>query len=147
MATRKKRQCGRHGPQATNCRDCGLPFGPDRPRHLYTPGRCEVCGRRAAKLANRRSYERRNQHRLGKPRGPAPGTIHRPAKPPSDDLIERVEAARRERAMEVAAQGLPHTCEFCARYAYRHGTGSRFCELKSVGLACLWKAAYGTKEV
>lgn len=99
----------------------------------------------ASRLANRRSYDRRNQPRLGKPRGPAKGKI---AQLPllNAEIAARLEAARQEQALLAAGQDLPHTCEFCARYAYRLCTNIRECELEAVGEPCHWEPAYKTDD-
>lgn len=145
MATTKKKQAARHSPQATNCRDCGRPFGPDRPRHFYMPSRCEPCGRAAARLANRRSYERRNRSQLGKRSGPSPGAIVQPPLT-NAEIAVRMEAFQQQESFMAAHRDLPQTCEFCAKFGYKPCTNIRECELEAVGEPCRWEPAYKTDD-
>lgn len=131
------------GVRRTSCRDCWRLFGGDVVRDPYSPGRCVACARVARRNANRKSYEKHNQHRIGRSRGPMPGSpAHRGL--PDSEIRRAIEELRGERI--EANRQLPQTCEFCEHSASQYGQAKESCRRMERGESCLWSPRYKTRD-
>jgi len=109
LQTAKKRTT----PSDGCCRDCGRPFGPDRPRYPRTL-RCKACYREAKRQINRACYQRHNAYRLGQPPGRKPGQPNA-AEFRTVAFADRIAEANERTRQELARlpRRLQRTCEFC----------------------------------
>lgn len=107
--------------------------------------------RRERKRAyNREWYRRHNQHRLGRPRGPAPGAVKALDEAAMRDRLEAFREGE-ELARARLSPCLPATCEFCLHQDLEVGLLQRqHCVLDRVpgvtGGCDRWQPRYRTRD-